>query len=279
MTRRMAIPMFALLMTVVACTGQTATTGPSDRVASAYGLPPTTGVFDYQLGGTYSPSGTIDVVVRDATADPLQGAYSICYVNGFQTQPGDAAMWKGRADLLLHDAHGDLVTDPDWNDEYILDPSTAAQREGILKILTPVIVGCADAGYDAVEIDNLDTFDRFDQIDVNGAMALASAYVEIAHKSGLAIAQKNAAETTTAAQEDLGFDFAVAEECAVHDECAAYTSVYGPHVLQIEYPDSLEDAGMTFADACALPDRAPLMILRDRGLVAQGVEEYRFESC
>lgn len=137
----------------------------------------------------------------------------------------------------------------------------------------------ADAGYDAVEIDNLDTFDRFDQLDVNGAMALASAYVEIAHKSGLAIAQKNAAETTTAAHEDLGFDFAVAEECAVHDECAAYTSVYGPHVLQIEYPDSLEDAGMTFADACALPDRAPLMILRDRGLVAQGVEEYRFESC
>ncbi|GAB2539854.1 endo alpha-1,4 polygalactosaminidase [Brachybacterium huguangmaarense] len=279
MTRRMAIPMFALLMTVVACTGQTATTGPSDRVASAPGLPPTTGVFDYQLGGTYSPSGTIDVVVRDATADPLQGAYSICYVNGFQTQPGDAEMWKGHADLLLHDAHGDLVTDPDWNDEYILDPSIAAQREGILDILTPVIVGCADAGYDAVEIDNLDTFDRFDQIDVNGAKALASAYVEIAHKSGLAIAQKNAAEITTAAHEDLGFDFAVAEECAVYDECAAYTSVYGPHVLQIEYPDSLEDVGMTFADACALPDRAPLMILRDRGLVAQGVEGYRFESC
>ncbi|MCG7308852.1 endo alpha-1,4 polygalactosaminidase [Brachybacterium sp. ACRRE] len=252
---------------------------PSSDGAATPEPPPTSGAFDYQLGGAYMPSAPIDVVVRDATAEPLKGAYSVCYVNGFQTQPGDAAMWRDHADLLLHDAHGDLVTDPDWDDEYILDPSTAAQREDILEILSPVITGCAEAGYDAVEIDNLDTFDRFDRIDEHGAMVLAGSYVDLAHESGLAIAQKNAAEITATAHEGLGFDFAVAEECGTYDECAAYTSVYGAHVLQIEYSDSLEDAGMTFADVCALPDRAPLTILRDRDLVAQGVAGYRFESC
>jgi hypothetical protein len=219
------------------------------------------------------------VVVRDATAEPLQGAYSVCYVNGFQTQPGDAAMWRSHPDLLLHDADGELVTDPDWDDEYILDPSTKDQREDILEILSPVITGCADAGFDAVEIDNLDTFDRFDQIDEGGAMALARAYVDLTHDSGLAIAQKNAAGITKTAHSDLGFDFAVTEECGRFDECAAYTGVYGDHVLQIEYPDSLEEAGMSFDDVCALPERAPLTILRDRDLVAQGVEGYRYRSC
>lgn len=241
--------------------------------------PPTSGAFDYQLGGAYTPSDPIDVVVRDATAEPLKGAYNVCYVNGFQTQPDDAAMWREHADLLLHDERGDLVTDPDWDDEYILDPSGSTQRDDILEILAPVITGCAAAGYDAVEIDNLDTFDRFDRIDANGAMALASAYVDLAHESGLAIAQKNAAEITATAHEELGFDFAVAEECGAYDECAAYTGVYGAHVLQIEYPDSLEDAGITFADVCALPDRAPLTILRDRDLVAQDADGYRYESC
>ncbi|WP_152354497.1 endo alpha-1,4 polygalactosaminidase [Brachybacterium subflavum] len=258
---------------------------PSEDRARPPAPPPTSGVFDYQLGGAYSPSdgegpsAPIDVVVRDATAEPLQGAYSVCYVNGFQTQPGDAAMWRSHPDLLLHDANGELVTDPDWDDEYILDPSTKDQRDDILEILSPVITGCADAGYDAVEIDNLDTFDRFDQIDEGGAMDLARAYVDRAHDSGLAIAQKNAAEITKTAHRDLGFDFAVTEECGRFDECAAYTGVYGDHVLQIEYPDSLEEAGMSFDDVCALPERASLTILRDRDLVAQGGAGYRYRSC
>lgn len=73
--------------------------------------PPTHGVFDYQLGGTYgrisTPDGEsrIDIVVRDPTEEPLVGAYNVCYINGFQTQPGDEAVWLGeRADALLLDS-------------------------------------------------------------------------------------------------------------------------------------------------------------------------------
>lgn len=242
-------------------------------------LPPTAGVFDYQLGDTSDrlPDGTaIDVVVRDATAAPLEGAYNVCYVNGFQTQPGSD--WSGRPTALLRDTSGQPVRDPDWPDELVLDPSTASARKSILEVVGPIIQGCADDGFDAVEIDNLDTWTRFETISPDGALALAETYVSAAHDLGLAIAQKNAAEAARPAR-DLGFDFAVVEECAAFSECAAYTDVYGGHVLQIEYPDSLADAGVSFATACADPDRAPLTILRDRDLVGQHDAAYVFDSC
>ncbi|WP_261166015.1 endo alpha-1,4 polygalactosaminidase [Microbacterium sp. Marseille-Q6965] len=244
---------------------------------AAIALPPTAGTFDYQLGGTddtLRDDSPLDVVVRDVTAEPLPGAYSVCYVNGFQTQPG--AEWDET--LLLREEDGTPVVDPQWPDERVLDPSTARQREGILDVIVPLLDRCAHAGFDAVEIDNLDTWARFAGIDRGGGFELASAYVDAAHARGLAIAQKNAAEAAPDARR-LGFDFAVTEECAAYDECAAYTDAYGDHVLQIEYPDALAGAGLTFADVCALPDRAPLTILRDRDLVAQHVATHLYEAC
>ncbi|MGO1413272.1 MAG: endo alpha-1,4 polygalactosaminidase, partial [Microbacterium gubbeenense] len=62
-------------------------------------------------------------------------------------------------------------------------------------------------------------------------------------------------------------------------ECAAYTDVYGDHVLQIEYPEALEKAGMTFDEVCVLADRAPLTILRDVELVPAGSSGYVYDAC
>ena len=259
-----------------AAKGRTGTSA-SDGGRGDIALPPTTGGLDYQLGGA-SPTDAA-VVVRDAGADPEPGAYSVCYVNGFQTQPGDADVWSEHPELLLDDADGDPVQDPDWPDELVLDPSTPVQREGILAIIGPVIRGCAEAGFDAVEIDNLDTFTRFPAIDEAGALDLATAYVGMAHGSGLAIGQKNAAELAARGRDEIGFDLAVAEECAAFDECAAYTDGYGDDVLQVEYPDALEEAGLTFADACARADRAPLIVLRDRDLVPEGQDGHLRETC
>ncbi|WP_209306736.1 endo alpha-1,4 polygalactosaminidase [Microbacterium paludicola] len=275
----------AIMVTAAALAACAAGATEPPGASSAATLPPTDGVFDYQLGEVYERVDRgagpvdIDVVVRDSTAEPLEGAYNVCYVNGFQTQPGDAAFWLERDDLLLRDATGGLLVDPEWPDEYILDPSTAAQRDGIVDVLGPVIDGCAADGFDAVEIDNLDTWTRFDRVDRGGAHVLATAYVERAHAAGLAIAQKNAAEITRIAHDELGFDFAVAEECGVWDECGAYTDVYGDHVLQIEYPDSLDEGTATFGDVCRLPDRAPLTILRDRDLLGPSSADYVYRSC
>ncbi|WP_415644583.1 endo alpha-1,4 polygalactosaminidase [Stackebrandtia soli] len=245
-------------------------------------LPPTVGRFDYQLGRAHGSVPGLDVVVRDATSDPEAGAYNICYVNGFQTQPGEEDLWiGGRENLLLHNDRGEPVVDPEWPDEYVLDPSTSARRDGILEVLGPVIVGCADDGYDAVEIDNLDTWTRFDDpasgaIHREGALELARSYVRLAHGNGLAIGQKNAAELAETGRDELGFDFAVTEECAAYDECSAYTEVYGEHVLQIEYVDNLPEP---FDMVCASADRAPLTILRDRDLGLPGTDGYTYDQC
>lgn len=279
-----------LALTLTACqggpnVGQEPGRSAGQAVGPAYAadvtLPPASGRFDYQLGAAYELDGGLDVVVRDATAEPAAGAYGVCYVNGFQTQPGQADRWlDGNEDLLLHDAAGELVVDPDWPDEYVLDPSTEAKRDRILGVLGPVVTGCAEAGFDAVEIDNLDTWTRFTDpgtglIEQEEALALARSYVALAHESGLAIGQKNAAEATTAARA-VGFDFAVTEECAAYDECAAYTEVYGEHVLQIEYTDNLPES---FDVVCADADRAPLTILRDRGLVGPDDAAYVYDQC
>jgi hypothetical protein len=253
-----------------------ALTGPAPAHADDVGLPPDTGAFDYQLGGSYPLPG-LAVVARDAAEQPLPGAYNICYVNGFQTQPGEGDGWLSRhPTAVLRDGSGTPVADPDWPDEYVLDPSTPEQRAAILDAVRPVISGCAERGFDAVEVDNLDTFTRFPQVARAGALELARSYVSLAHGLGLAIAQKNAAEIAGTGRADLGFDFAVAEECAAYDECGLYRSSYGTHVLQIEYADNLPT---DFGDVCASPDRAPLTILRDRDLVPAGSPGHVRQQC
>lgn len=242
--------------------------------AAPVSLPPTTGGFDYQLGGSSDTEG-LAVVVRDSSAAPLPRAYNICYINGFQTQPGTDWVTRHPA-ALLRDGSGAPVVDAEWPDEYILDPSTAEQRTVILEVLTPTLSRCADNGFDAVEIDNLDTFTRYPGIDRSGALELARSFAALAHARGMAIGQKNAAEITGIGRGELGFDFAVAEECAAYDECDAYLGTYGSHVLQIEYADNLP---APFADVCAPGERAPQTILRDRDLTAAGAAGHVYEQC
>ncbi len=267
-------------VTATASASSTATTEQPVEITPL----PEHGVVDYQLGAAYDEvsidgvATAIDVVVRDSTSVPLEGAYSICYVNGFQTQPEDAS-WDGRSDLLLTDDAGEPVVDPDWPDEHVLDPSTAQQREGILAIVGTMIEECAARGFDAVEIDNLDTWTRFEEIDRAGTLALAQEYADLAHSLGLAIAQKNAVEIAQIGAEEIGFDFAIAEECAIWDECADYLEAYQGLVLEIEYADALDDEGMTFAQVCGSSDRAELLILRDRDLVGPTSSEYVYDRC
>lgn len=212
------------------------------------------------------------MVVRDRTDRPDPDRYSICYLNAFQTQPGERESWP--ADALLTDDRGDPVIDPDWPDEFLLDVRGA--EEVIVDRVGAWIRGCAADGFEAVEFDNLDSFTRsggaFDRDD---AIAVARRLVDMAHASGLAAGQKNAAEHTAALHDQAGFDFAVAEECAAYDECAAYTDVYRT-VLDIEYTDRLPEE---FAALCARPGRPSTMILRDRALQRAGEAGHVRETC
>ena len=156
--------------------------------------PPVGARFDYQLGGAYAPAAGVRIVDRDREDPPSAGRYSVCYLNGFQTQPQEARYWlRHHPTLLLRTSTRKPVEDPDWPGEYVLDITTARTRAALAGIVGRWIDGCADAGYQAVEPDNLDTFTRWPKrITEADALAYARLLAVRAHRRGLAVAQKNA---------------------------------------------------------------------------------------
>lgn len=239
-------------------------------------LPPAGGGYDSQLGGAYPPPPGTRIVSRDREAAPAPGLYNICYVNLFQTQPGESASWlEQHPDLLLH-RDGKPVEDPNWPGEYLLDTRTPERRAALIDLVRPWIEGCAKAGYDAIEADNLDTFSRS-----GGALTLADnlAYAKLfnaeARRLGLASGQKNGVEMGAQGQA-AGFDFAITESCQVYDECDGYAQVYGRHVLEIEYTDTPRAA---FDAACAARGDTGSVVLRDRQLAPKGAAGHHFEIC
>ncbi|MBN9612147.1 MAG: endo alpha-1,4 polygalactosaminidase [Actinobacteria bacterium] len=248
---------------------------PASPASASVHLPPAGGVPDYQLGGAYEPDPAVTIVARDRREKPAQGRYSICYINGFQTQPGERRIWP-KSTLLRH--RGKLLHDPGWPDEILLDTSTAAKRKRIARILNRWIERCATDGFQAVEFDNLDSYTRSKKhLKLRHNIALAKRLVRTAHRHGLAAGQKNTAEASRRAKREARFDFAVTESCARWNECRSYTKVYGARVIDIEYAD--ETSAARFAGYCARAGAPRSMVLRDHDLVARGGSGYVFRLC
>ncbi len=235
-------------------------------------LPPTNAKLDYQLGGAYPPPAGVRIVSRDRTAMPASGLYNICYVNGFQIQPGEASVWMSQhADLILRDGNGAPVIDTDWN-EMLIDVSTTAKRTAVAAIVGGWIDGCKAAGFDAIEIDNLDSYSRSGgRVTLDNAVAAMTLFSASAHAKNLAIAQKNSAEIV-GRRAAMGTDFAVAEECNTFDECGSYVDGYGDHVLVIEYVRAAFTKGCTGFPGLSI-------VLRDRNLVTPGASAYVYDGC
>jgi hypothetical protein len=252
-------------------------------------LPPVHGQFDYQIGGSYPPAESVAIVSRDRLVSPVGGKYNICYLNALQTQPdpeepsseplyGTVSWWvKYHDDLLVKDSSGEPVIDPDW-DEAILDVSTAAKRQAIFAIEKDWIDGCRSAEFQAIEPDNLDSYTRS-----AGAFTFAAdkefmkLFVPYAHAKGLAVAQKNTnSEFGTSGRTEVGFDFAIAEECGFYGECGEYAAAYGNNYIEIEYTDQ---SAAKFRAACVDHGARVSIIRRDRDVVPKGDSAYRYELC
>jgi hypothetical protein len=238
--------------------GSSAANAPKTELA----LPPVDALFDYQLGGAYTPGDGVKIVSRDRTAAPAAGLYNICYINGFQAQQAENDFWlNDHPELVLRDSSGEPIIDKDW-DEMFLDISTAAKREALAGIVGGWIAGCGKAGFDAVEIDNLDSYTRSGgQLKEQNAVDFVKLLADTAHKNGLAIAQKNSSELVRRRAE-MGTDFVVAEEC----------NRYRDHVLIIEYRREDFEAGCATYPGLSI-------ILRDLNLVKKGESAYVFEGC
>ena len=287
LSRRIAIKTGGLLAGAVAtvavlagCTAApyTLPARPTAAVSPVVAPLPTGTGFDYQLGGSYDPPAGVGIVTRDSTDSPASGLYSICYVNGFQTQGGDKSFWlKKHPTLVLRYKNHKPVYDAGWPDEMLLDTSTAGKRAAIAKVIGVTISSCARKGFAAVEFDNLDSWTRsHHKLSKSDNIALATLLTKRSHHSGLAAGQKNTSELGASGRDRIGFDFAVAEQCYRYDECASYTDVYGDRVLDIEYTDDLRG---TFAQACADPRTPAMTILRDIELTTPQSRHYVYEAC
>jgi hypothetical protein len=242
--------------------------------------PPADARFDYQIGGAYEPPDGVAVVSRDwFGGEPLDadGTYSICYVNAFQTQadeegvdrPDERSNWP--ADLVL----ADLGDDPNWEGEYVIDLSTDATRRAAFDHVAPMLDTCAAKRFDAVELDNLDSWTRFDvPFGLEEAVAYASMLSDRARVAGLAVAQKNTPQLGAETSLDvIGFDFAIAEECGLYDECTDYTDVFGDDVIVIEYTRE------GFTAACETVGSRVSVVLRDSDVTTPGSPTYVYDSC
>lgn len=233
--------------------------------AAAGPTPPPPNIdFDYQLGGAAKPAANVGIVARDRTAAPAAGVYNICYVNGFQTQPNERRFWKRHWGLVLK-RDGKPVLDSAWG-EWLLDIRTPAKRAALSRIMSRWISGCAEAGYDAVEFDNLDSWSRSRGLLTRGqARSYAGLLVDLAHDAGLSAGQKNWAEWDGST---VGYDFAIAEECGRWRECDRYVESYGDEVFVIEYRRA------DFAAVCAAYGDRLSVVLRDLALTPDGIHRW-----
>jgi Glycoside-hydrolase family GH114 len=274
--RALTVACLSVLITAMTVSASGAPVGANG--APTPRLPPVAAGFDYQLGGAYPPPGGVRVVTRDVTARPAPHRFGICYVNAFQTQPGVLAWWKRHHPrLLLRDASGALMHDPGWPGEVMLDTSSRVNRSRLAGVIGNQVRQCARKGYQSVEPDNLDSFNRSKGLLTRADnLRLAARLRVIAHRHRLSIAQKNLAGLPPAIGRRVGFDFAVAEDCQVYDECWRYTRAFGRHVIEIEYSD---EGLANFRRACAIRGDRISLVYRDRNLVTPGNSHYVFRSC
>ena len=213
---------------------------------------------DYQLGGGYRLPAGVTVVSRDRTDRPGPVGRTTS-ATSTPTRPSRTSCAGGATTTRACCC----ATTVDWcttragPGEVLLDTSTAAKRRGIAAVMGRWFARCAADGFDAVEPDNLDSHTRSrppaDTAPQPRAGATAGPAAPTA--TDLAIAQKNLADVSRARRLQIGFDFAVAEECQVWHECGLYRKAYGRHVIEIEYTDNGRAA---YRQACR-PPRRPLV--------------------
>jgi hypothetical protein len=253
--------------------------------AASYAPPPENAGFDYQIGGDYPLPDGVSVVARDwFSGEPApEPAYSICYVNAFQTQanergtdrPDERSNWP--RSLVL----SKLGDDPNWGGEYLIDISTRDKRHRAARWVGWMIDGCASKGYDAVEFDNLDSWTRFDGTPLarrvpfgkHEALKFAGLLADRTHAADLAVGQKNTVDVSRRQARTVGFDFVIAEQCARYNECDAYRRVHGNHMIDVEY------GAADFREACRTIGDEVSVVRRDVQVSMPGARRYAFASC
>jgi len=179
-------------------------------------------VYDIDL---YAPDGTtLDSAA--VAAIHATGAHAVCYV--------DAGTWEDwRPDASAYPTSV-LGRSDGWPGERWVDIRATAV---LLPILAARVAKCAEAGFDAVDFDNVDGYTNDTGFPLTAAQQLTfdTDLAQLAHARGLSVGLKN--DLGQLGQLQSVFDFAIDEQCAAYAECGAYAGWTAAHkaVVEIEY--------------------------------------------
>ena len=222
--------------------------------------------WDIQLSETdLDPMPAVDVIEIDGEAattgqvDQLHeaGITVICYINA-----GAWEDWRADAGQYPEEIIGSAY--PGWPGERFVD---IRELDALAPILGARLDMCAAKGFDAVDPDNVDTFQADTGFDLTlGDQGRFNRWLATeAHARNLAIGQKNVSELALDLVDD--FDFAVTEDCLVDGWCEAmqpYADA-GKPVLMIEYTDR----DLANDEICALAsDTFGHVVIKNRDLDA-----------
>ena len=210
-------------------------------------------VFDIDLYIDTNVSGEGNFVVNTAAVDAIHaaGAHAICYLDA-----GDAETYRPDYQRFVdfdESCGGCLIGNPFsqvFPDEFFLNiDNDEGQRAFILKVNRDRVRKCADAGFDAVEWDIIDTFDDPHSgfhISYRSQLMFNTRLANMAHHFGMSVAMKNDPSQV----KDLlpYFDFAIVEECFQYHYCSgnpapgedAFVQA-GKAVFEVEYRLDRED--------------------------------------
>ena len=184
-------------------------------------------VFDIDLYVDSEVAGEGDVL-NSAAVEAIhdRAGYAICYVSA-----GSWEKWRPDAGAFPAKIRGKKNG---WPGERWLDISDI---ETLAPIMSERVTRCVEAGFDAVEWDNVDGYRNDTGFDLQGSDQLEYNVflANLAHEHGLAVGLKN----------DLGqieklvayFDFAMNEQCSQYNECDRLRPFLdvGKPVFQVEY--------------------------------------------
>lgn len=184
-------------------------------------------VYDIDLYVDQAVSGdnsTVDTAAVNAIH--AAGGHAICYLDA-----GTWEDWRPDAGEFPDSVKGNKNG---WPGERWLDIRATSV---LLPIMSARVQRCADAGFDAVEWDNVDGYTNRTGFPLTAADQLAynQALAQLAHDHGLAVGLKNDLEQ--AADLEPSFDFAINEQCQQYSECASLAPFKnaGKAIFQVEY--------------------------------------------
>lgn len=185
-------------------------------------------VYDIDLYVDEAVSGnntTLDSAAVNAIH--AQGAKAICYVDA-----GTWENWRADAGAFPASVKG---KNNGWPGEKWLD---IRQTATLVPIMDARLAKCVQAGFDAVEWDNMDGYSNASgfPLTANDQLAYNATLANLAHSRGLTVGLKNDVDQLSSLAPY--FDFAVNEQCQQFSECGGYNTNFvaaGKAVFQVEY--------------------------------------------